>query len=293
MNKKLMPAFASTFIGIIALTATASASELNLGASLKSNIHFAEKLEHRLAQNEKKEEKRENKITSSTTTEAQKMTTLKARANKEIDSRISSLNAFNVKMQALANITVANKAAIAVNVQSQIATLTALKAKINAGTNLATLKADVASITKPYKNFGLTIPKANLVAKVESHFSALTKLASTTAALLVDIQTAQTAGKDVTTLRTKLADANAKLADANVQSNAALTIITPLIPSMGSSTALLANKQALTDAYAKYKLAMTDIKTVKTYIKDIVNQLRDWNVTVTANTDVKTGNKSH
>ena len=281
MNKKTLTVFASTIIGTVAITSFASAEDINLGTSLKNKMGLLKSEEHRDENSVK--EKKEN----SSKTESEKIASLKAHGIKEIDARIAALASFNTRIQALANVTAANKAVVAVNVQTQTAALVALKAKIAAATDLATLKVDVASIKKLHKTFGFMVPKINLLERVEAHFVRINKLASTTLALSADIQTARTGGEDVTSLLAKLAEANVKLANANVQSNAALALIAPLAAHMGSSTILLANKQVFIDAQAKYKLALTDIKDVKAYIKTIVKQLKDWNVAVTAKTDVK------
>ncbi len=276
MNKK-------TIITTLALVAgTASAFALDLGLDLKSNLNVnGNNIKN---QSEHSEKRNENAFKHKTAaqTDAEKFAALKAKGLKEIDARITSLTNLNAKIQALTNVSVANKATIGTNIQAQVTALTTLRAKINADTDLATLKTDVASITKSYRIYGLVIPKYNLAAKVDAHFATLLGLASTSAKLSTDIQTAQTAGKDVTALRATLANLNLKLADANTQSNAAIALVAPLIPDMGSTTVRIANKQALMDAYAKYRISLKDIKEVKSAAKSIINQLREWGVAVTA-----------
>lgn len=289
MNKKISTTIISVMIGTLVITQFVSAEESNSNASFRNGFGFFNRFFH---QNEKAVEKqeKENERKNATSTPRNnvdaRLTALKLRGNKEIDSRITVLNKLSAKIQNFANITPTNKTALLSGIQTQIASLAALKNKINADTDLSVLKSDVESITKSFRTFALEIPKANILARVDSHFADLNMLASTTASLTIDIQTAKTGGKDVSALLTKLADANAKLADANLQSNAAIALVTPLIPDVGSSTLLLANKQALLDSYAKYKTAMEDIRIVKKDIQEIVKQLRRWGITVTAKTNV-------
>ncbi len=290
MNKKISTAIVSTIIGTLALTQFVSAEESN--TSLKNGFGFFNKFFHQnenaqkdTHKNESRDDNRKNATSSPRNNTDTRMALLKARGVKEIDSRITALNKLSAKIQGLINITPTNKTALLSGIQTQVNSLTALKNKINADTDVAILKTDVESITKSFRTFALEIPKANILAKIDSHFVDLTMLTSITAALSTDIQTAKTSGKDVAVLLTKLSETDAKIADANLQSNAAIALVTPLIPDVGSSTLLLANKQALLDSYAKYKIAIEDIRIAKKDIKDIVKQLREWNTVVTAKTN--------
>ena len=158
MNKKILIAFVSVFAGTMAYTTLAFAEGLNVGVSLsaknkvelsnreenenkikteiKSNFSLFEKREenreNKKDREDKKEDKKENKKENRTPqTEAEKMTALKARGTKEIDTRITLLTNLNVRVQGLTNVSTTTKATVATNVQAQIASLVALKAKIN------------------------------------------------------------------------------------------------------------------------------------------------------------------
>jgi hypothetical protein len=318
MNKKIITTIVSVILGTSAYTSVALANDLGLGVSVGSNVKVSNsnsdddnykfenkinsevkgnilgKLEKFWSENNKnkggenKENKKEHKDSSlSSKTEAERMAALKLKASTEIDSQITALNNLNARVQASTNITAANKATVAAAVGKQINALVALKAKINADTEMSTLKRDIASIKKLGWSFGFLNFRHNLLTEVDTHFAKINALASTTASLTIDVNSAQTAGKDVTTLRAKLAEMNTKIADANVQSNAALALIAPILPDMGSSTIKTANKAVIADAYAKYKLALKDIKEIRASAKSIINQLKEWGVTVTANLSVK------
>ena len=273
-NKLLMITLVSVIAGTLAITSTASAEGINNTMSQNGKSSLSEKFNKFWSEkNEKSDDNNKNKsrknATSTPQTEAEKITKT------------------NTRIQALANVSVANKATIATNIQTQIATLTALKIKINSDTSLSVLKADIKLITKYKESFGLGLFKNNPFGDFHSTFVKLNTLASTTSALNVDIQTAKAKGLDVTGIQTMLANANAKIVNANLQSNSALSMMATLLPNMGSSTVRTANKQIMVDAHTKYKLALSDIKDAKTYIKKIVRQLKEWNVVVTSTTNQK------
>src|SRR5258708_1750371 len=97
-----------------------------------------------------------------TLTAAQK--TAISRGDKEIDRRIAALTDLNTRIQAMQKVTDAFKAGISASITNEINTLTALKAKIDADTDSATLKSDVQSITGSYRVFALVLPQGRIAA---------------------------------------------------------------------------------------------------------------------------------
>ena len=273
LNKKTIIAAVSLLAG----TSLAFAHDDHAEVNMKINNGFLNKMFHSHKNDNKDKEHGRDNGKKKATDEAITFADLKTKTLKEIDTRVTTLTSLNAKVQAMTNVTAVNKAAVNTEVQSQLNALTTLRAKVVADTDLATLKADRVALTKSFKVFGFSVPTTNLAGRVEAHFSMLAGLATTSAALVTDIQTAQNAGKDVTAVRSTLTNLNAKLADANVQSNAAVAIVTPMIN--GSAPV---NQTALMDAYAKYKIALQDIKTVKSEAKTIIKQLKDWGIAVTA-----------
>jgi hypothetical protein len=215
-------------------------------------------------------------------TDAQKLANVKVKASAMIDERIAALNTLNIKVQSLPNITAANKAIVNSSVQNEITALSALRTKINADTDLAVAKSDLASIGKNFRTYNLVSPKSHIAAKAGKQFDTLNNLATTSAALKVDIQVASSTGKDVTALNAQLATLNAKLADANVQSNTALSLVAPLQPDNGSSTVRTQNQLAITQARTALQIAKDNIQQVRSIATNIINQLKSWGVAVTA-----------
>ena len=89
---------------------------------------------------------------------AARITKGKDRADQEITRRITALNDLNTKVQAMARVSANEKTAISAAVASEVANLTTLKGKIDADTDVETLKTDIKSITASYRIFMLVIP---------------------------------------------------------------------------------------------------------------------------------------
>ena len=88
------------------------------------------------------------------------------------------------------------------------------------------------------------------------------------------ITLAETAGNDVTKLTAALTDFNAKLADAKIQAQAAVTGIGGLTPDGGDKAKKEANTAALKAAREKLKLAEADLKAARADVKTIVEGLK-------------------
>jgi hypothetical protein len=285
MNKKII-----TTIALLAMsTSFAFAEDHGNGHAFGKNKDDKQSFKsfiQEFAHGHKQKEKDKNKDTNSTSTQnltdAQKLANIKVKATAMIDERIAALNTLNTKIQSLPNITAANKVTVNTSIQNEINALTALRAKIQADTDLAVAKTDIASITKNFRIYSLILPKTNISTKVNTGFEALNNLTTTSAALRVDIQVASSTGRDVTALNAQLATLNAKLADANVQSNTALSLVAPLQPDNGSSTVRTQNQLAITQARTALQIAKDDIAQVRTIATNIINQLKSWGVAVTA-----------
>src|SRR6185436_1872535 len=90
------------------------------------------------------------------------MAQAKAKADQEITRRIDSLNKAISRLGEMKHLSDADKATLTATAQANITTLTNLKAKIDADTDLATLKADIQSITKAYRIYRLVLPRIHI-----------------------------------------------------------------------------------------------------------------------------------
>jgi hypothetical protein len=201
---------------------------------------------------------------SSSVSGAAKLTALETRAkergDKEIDRRIGALGDLNIRVAAMQRVSDAFKQSLSTMVSTEIANLTALKTKIDADTDSATLKTDIKSITDSYRVFALVLPQGRMAAAADRVATIVTMMGTLGGKLQARIQAAA-AGNDVTALNTLLADMGTKLNDAQTQAQAAITASATLQPDGGDKTKMAANDAALKQARADLVAAQKDIAT--------------------------------
>lgn len=206
--------------------------------------------------------------------------TSRDRAVAEIDRRIASLNKLEARIDAMKRVSDASKVTIKATIDGQINVLTTLKAKIIKDTDEATLKADIASITKSYRIYMLVIPQGMVMATVDRINTTADLMTTFGTKLDARIVEAKNAGNNVTVLESASADYKAKIADAKVQASAALNFVVNLHPDNGDQATIDANKKAMTDAHAKIKAARADFEAARADARTIVKALKGFNITV-------------
>lgn len=191
-----------------------------------------------------------------------------AKSDTAINTRITSLNKAIAHIAKYKNLTDAQKASLTATVQTTIDAMNQLKTKIDADTDLATVKKDYASITKAYRVYMVVLPNTATVAAVDNAMSNITTYQTTLTTLNTRITAAQTAGKDVTVVQAASADATVKLTDAQSQANALITAVTSLKVDNGDATVKANNKVQLAAAKTAKKALLADVATAK---KDIAS----------------------
>src|SRR5439155_10089617 len=88
---------------------------------------------------------------------------LKARGDFEIDRRLRTLADLTRRVHDATHLTAADRDALTTQLAAETSGLTALKAKIDADTDLATLRADLRDIVTQYRVYLLMDPKVHLV----------------------------------------------------------------------------------------------------------------------------------
>jgi len=194
---------------------------------------------------------------------------LRARALSEIDRRIDALNKALNRLKNMKKISDADKSALSVQIQTEITNLTTLKSKIQADSDLATLKVDTQSIVTSYRVFLLFLPQMRLLAGADSINQVADNLTALEGKLKIRTTAAQTAGKDVTALLTLAADMDAKIADAKTLSVAISALVVPLTP-----TGYPGNSSILMDAKIKLMAGITDLKTAGQDARQIIQGLK-------------------
>lgn len=196
-----------------------------------------------------------------------------ATADMEIARRLAALDALNTRVQAMIKLTADEKSSLSTTIQDQTKVLNDLKSKIDADTDLETLKTDAQSITKSYRIYILVIPQGRIIAaadRVETIAGQITTLSSKIKTKLTSLPD----GTDKNSFQSTLSDLNAKVDDANTQAQAAIAEVTGLKPDDGNQTIMKSNTAALKDARSKIKAAVTDLQTARKDAQSIIQGLR-------------------
>jgi hypothetical protein len=197
-----------------------------------------------------------------------------ARADQEIERRITNLNALSTRIGAMKNVSATEKTSLQASITSQISTLTTLKATIDAETVAANLKTDIQSITKDYRIYMLVLPQGRIAAATDRVLTIVGDMQALAPELQTRITAAASAGKDMTAANAAYTDMQAKIADANTQATAAVTETASLTPDQGNTTIAASNTAAIKDAAAKIKTATTDLKAARADIQIILKAVK-------------------
>ena len=203
-----------------------------------------------------------------------RITTAKSHANQEIDRRITALTALNTRVEALVKVSATVKATIANQLGTQISNLTTLKTKVGADTDIATLKADSKSITDSYRIFVLVIPQARIAVASDSLQTTGSSMFALATKLKARVDAAVAAGADGASLNASVDDLYAKIGDANIQSDAAVSEVASLTPDLGDKAKMAANDQALKDARAKLTVTMQELRAARKDMSSIMSALK-------------------
>lgn len=200
-----------------------------------------------------------------------RITNLQNLAVNEINARITALNNVLTKLAGIRRITTADKTTLTASIQTQIQALQTLLAKIQADTDLAVLRADVQSITKVYRIFWLYIPQVHIYAAADRINDVVTSMNVLAAKLQARITAAGSAG---VALQTTLNDAQAKIAAAQSQAQAAVNLVTPLQPDNGNQTVLQSNLAVMKQAKTDIQTAASDLRAAWQDFRTIISQLK-------------------
>jgi hypothetical protein len=211
----------------------------------------------------------------------------KSRADQEINRRIESLTNLKARINSAKRLSADQKTSLSLTLDAQISTLTSLKAKIDADTDIDTLKTDIKSIAGSYRIFLLILPQGRIAAMADGILTLSDSMTALGTKLQTRITAAQNAGKDVSSLQAALTDFNAKIADAKVQAEGAVSDSASLTPDNGDPAKLAANNQALQNARMKLKAGAQDLRVARQDAKTIIMGLKAFHLeTSTSSTTV-------
>jgi valyl-tRNA synthetase len=202
--------------------------------------------------------------------QAQRLNNLKTKGTAEIDRRLAALNAALEKLNAATKLAAADKTALTQQIQAEIAGLTKLKTKLAADADLATARADVASIVTDYRVYALVAPKVRLVAAIDRLTVAADKLSALQAQLRVKADAAnKSAASGVSAEQQKVDDMAKQITAAKAAIDGLNTKLIALQP-----TDYNANHAVLVDYRAKTKAAFTDLKAARDDAKAVIDALK-------------------
>lgn len=197
--------------------------------------------------------------------------TLTSRTTTEIANRIATLNQLLTRLNGMKHVSDSEKTTLTATINSTISSLTTLKTKIGSDTTTAELKADQQSITQGTRVYALVEPELRIAAAADSAQTVADTISATAAKTQTRLTAAESQGADVADLLTLQTEVTAKVADANTQSQAALTLLVNLAPDNGSATVEASNNAALKSARADVATATNDLKTAQRDIRSIIS----------------------
>jgi len=206
---------------------------------------------------------------ASTLNQKDRLLKLKIAGDKEIDKRLTSLKAIRARLNDIRTLTSTQKTNLVSSIDTEISNLTAQQSKIDADTNLATLKIDIKDIILSYRVYALYVPQLRITIAADRVIDLNVKFNAVAVKLNTKIQAYQAKGKDVSALTIAYNDLVAKINNAGTQANNATTVVLPLTPA-----GYPGNKVQLEQGRNNIKSAYSDLKAARVDIRKITNELR-------------------
>ncbi len=208
-------------------------------------------------------------LTFAGTASAGDLSVAKARCDAAIAERQVELDKLTHKSDAAKNLTTAHHSTIVSMTSASKSGLADLQAKIDADTDVATLKSDCDSIYSGFRVFALRAPQVNLAIVGDRESNLVAKGNAIAIKLDAAIQKASAAGKDVTDANAKLADMKTKLAEATSLVNGIVDNELTFAPEQWNS-----NHDVLQPSDASIRSAHQDLKAAFADAKAIVADLK-------------------
>jgi len=199
-------------------------------------------------------------------TQANKITRLKTLGATLIENRIASLNSLKTRITNMANLEATTKTTMIAELDKAITDLTALGTKIQADTDLTTLKADVKSIYETYRVYAVILPKNLGLASVERGNYILGRLTALDNKLKTMFSANVANSGELEQLQNEF---DLKIADAQAQLAIAETQFKQMTPA-NTETA----KQSREAGKQAFEKAKQDLKDAHDILKQIMNRLR-------------------
>lgn len=215
---------------------------------------------------------------------AERITNLKAAAAKMVNTRLADIDRLINKINGLSVITGSDKTALVAILGNAKSGLETLSTKIQADTDLATLKTDIKSIFTGYKIYEVVNPKVSGLIVADRISALITKLEATATKLSSLVTTVKDSGKDTTQMASLFSDYQTQVTAAQSQIAAAKTSFTAM--DVTDPTAARSDFEA---GKADLKNAMTDLQNARKDLQQIIPLLRADLPTATSSAQTASG----
>lgn len=231
-----------------------------------------------------KEVNREQKRTSISVEKKQdELARIKKRADTEIDRRINSLNKLLARIQSDNKLSADEKSNISADINSNIAGLTSLKAKIDADTDAATAKSDAKQIFINFRIFANFEPKTRLLISIDNLQVVANRISSFTPKIQDLINNLKSQGKDVASLQASLDDINKTLITINGQlSIDKATVLGVSVSTTDPKTIFTNVRQDLSKVRSEFAQIRNDIAQMRNAFRIIIQGGNSANTTTPA-----------
>jgi hypothetical protein len=197
----------------------------------------------------------------------------KAAEDARIAIRIKTLDALAIAVHGATNLTSGHRATLTQLLESDKVRLTALKATIDAASDIATVKADGRTIVVDYRIYILVTPQVRFTIGSDIQAAAVARLKDVHDKLAAVVSKLAADGKDVTQEQAQLDDMAAKLAAASSATAGradALLAVTPSPDANAMHGAVAPVRAAMHTGRDNLKAAIADAKKVRGELKSLV-----------------------
>jgi len=187
----------------------------------------------------------------------------------EIDRRLTALDTRQHELANAKHLTSDHLAALDANIDQTRSGLTALKAQIQAETDMTKLRSECESIWTGYRVFALVLPRTRLVAVADAEGFVAGRLTDVSTRLQQAVDNAKAQGKDVTKAQADLDAMKAKIASGQASAAGVADSILSLTPADWN-----ANHDVLKPPHDSVKSAHTALKAAVQLAHQVVADLK-------------------
>ena len=192
----------------------------------------------------------------------------------EIDRRLDTITKLQARVGDAAGLTAADRSALQSQLSADTSGLKALRAQIDAESNVDALRADLKKIVADFRIYLLMAPKAGDVIAADTELAAVARLGTQGTKLKARIDADKAAGKDVTQAQSDLDAMNAKVAQVSPVVQGIPAAVLPLTPAqynagaakpilVSSRTSLQAGRGLLAGARADARACVAALKALR------------------------------